>query len=114
MTYTSPPNKKPVQNLAQCAWCKKMALLQDFSSSDGEKRVSCKDLCSALCFEKAVSNIRKNETEETDANKQLNLSNPDSDKPSKSRAIYIYIVCFIINVCAWSAIAGLKRLRVSL
>jgi len=38
-----------------------MAVLKDFTSSDGEKVMSCKGLCSAMCFEQAVKNIKENE-----------------------------------------------------
>lgn len=59
VTYTSPPSKTPVQKVGLCKWCKKSKVLQNFSSSDGEKEISCKGLCSALCFEQAVKNIKE-------------------------------------------------------
>lgn len=37
-------------------------MLQNFTSSDGEKETSCKDLCSALCFEQAVKSIKENQS----------------------------------------------------
>jgi len=61
ITYTSPPAKNPWQKVQQCSWCKKIAVLKDFTSSDGEKVMSCKGLCSAVCFEQAVKNIKENE-----------------------------------------------------
>lgn len=60
VTYTSSPSTKPAQKFGQCKWCKKSNVLQNFSSSDGEKEISCKDLCSALCFEQAVKGIKEN------------------------------------------------------
>ena len=59
--YTSPPFKSPLQKVKHCSWCKKSTVLKDFSSSDGEKTVTCKGLCSALCFEQAVKNIKESE-----------------------------------------------------
>lgn len=61
ITYTSPPGKDPLQKVQVCSWCKKSTVLKDFTSSDGEKIISCKSLCSALCFEQAVKNIKESE-----------------------------------------------------
>ncbi len=61
VTYTSPPSRTPVQKVGLCKWCKKSKVLQSFSSSDGEKEISCNGLCSALCFEQAVKNIKENQ-----------------------------------------------------
>lgn len=61
VTYTSPPGKNPWQKVQLCSWCKKSSVLKDFTSSDGEKVVSCKSLCSALCFEQAIKNIKESE-----------------------------------------------------
>ena len=62
VTYTSSPSKKPGQKFGLCKWCKKSNVLQNFTSSDGEKETSCKDLCSALCFEQAVKSIKENQS----------------------------------------------------
>jgi len=50
-----------VQKVGLCKWCKKSGVLQNFSSSDGEKEISCKGLCSALCFEQAIKNIKESQ-----------------------------------------------------
>ena len=61
ITYTSPPGNNPSQKVQLCSWCKKSSAIKDFTSSDGEKLISCKGLCSALCFEQTVKNIKENE-----------------------------------------------------
>ncbi|KAL9969199.1 hypothetical protein ACROYT_G021387 [Oculina patagonica] len=71
VTYTSPPSRTPVQKVGLCKWCKKSKVLQSFSSSDGEKEISCNGLCSALCFEQAVKNIKENQVHVNDTQKVL-------------------------------------------
>ncbi|XP_020627343.1 sex comb on midleg-like protein 2 isoform X1 [Orbicella faveolata] len=84
VTYTSPPSKTPVQKVGLCKWCKKSGVLQNFSSSDGEKEISCKGLCSALCFEQAIKNIRESQLHIHET-QQVLQSRPLPPKPAVSK-----------------------------
>ncbi|XP_074625961.1 polycomb protein SCMH1-like isoform X1 [Acropora palmata] len=52
---------KPSRN---CSWCKKSAPLKDITSCDGEKVISCKNVCSAECFEQTVKFIKESQSNE--------------------------------------------------
>lgn len=71
VAYTSSPPKNSCQKVRLCSWCKKSTVLKDFTSSDGEKVVSCKGLCSATCFEQAMKNIKENDVHITNTQENL-------------------------------------------
>ena len=71
VAYTSSPPKNSFQKVRLCSWCKKSTVLKDFTSSDGEKVVSCKGLCSATCFEQAMKNIKENDVHITNTQENL-------------------------------------------
>ena len=59
ITYKNTQRRQAFKPVGPCSWCKKVASLQDYTSSDGEKDVFCTGMCSALCFEQAIRNIQQ-------------------------------------------------------
>ena len=67
ITFTASPGENyPLHMPKVCSWCKKSALLKDFASNDGKKVISCKGLCSAVCFEQAVKKLRESQNPSKD------------------------------------------------
>ncbi|XP_015756083.1 PREDICTED: sex comb on midleg-like protein 2, partial [Acropora digitifera] len=75
---------KPSRN---CSWCKKSAPLKDITSCDGEKVISCKNVCSAECFEQTVKFIKESQSNEGSLQAQKLPGTIKTVKPGPSAPI---------------------------